>query len=275
MPEIRLSKIDQKAIDELIDWMVDGARPSANSYEIIGGMCTRLVAAGVPIGRFALFIYTLHPNRIGWRYHLDAGERRGAERGADRAVLDRAIYGEPAADGDRQADLDSSKARGPHDPARLHNHRRADRRRLHRLSGAADHLHDRRDQRGELVEQGARRFHRRGGIGAGADQPAAGAHHRGLPAAGQRGLGAVCLCRAQRRRPGAERQDPSRRRRRDRGVDPVHRHCRLHRAFQRDGRAGGRGDAQRRLRPDGAGGREPWRRDPQIPRRRVFRDLPA
>ena len=68
MPEIRLSKIDQRAIDELIDWMVDGARPSANSFQIISGMCERLVAAGVPIGRFALFLYTLHPNRIGWRY---------------------------------------------------------------------------------------------------------------------------------------------------------------------------------------------------------------
>ena len=63
-----MSKIDQKAIDELIDWMVDGARPSANAFEIISGMCKRLVAAGVPIDRFALFIYTLHPNMIGWRF---------------------------------------------------------------------------------------------------------------------------------------------------------------------------------------------------------------
>ena len=63
-----MSKIDQKAIDELIDWMVDGARPSANAREIIDGMCKRLLAAGVPINRFALFIYTLHPNMIGWRF---------------------------------------------------------------------------------------------------------------------------------------------------------------------------------------------------------------
>jgi adenylate cyclase len=63
-----LGKIDQQAIDGLIDWMVDGARPSANSYEIINSLCKGLVAAGVPIGRFALFIYTLHPNMIGWRY---------------------------------------------------------------------------------------------------------------------------------------------------------------------------------------------------------------
>ena len=196
-------------------------------------LCTGLVAAGVPVDRFALFIYTLHPNMIGWRYHLDARERRGPERRADRAVLDRAIYGEPAADGDRQADLDPPEAGRPELPARLHDHRRADRRRLHRLSGAADHLHDRRDQCGELVEQGGRRLQRRGGAGAGADQPAAGAASPRPSCSGQRRLGAVGLCRAQRRRPGAERQDPPRRRRGDRGVDPVHRHCRLHRAVQR------------------------------------------
>src|SRR5262245_7932369 len=60
--------IDHRAIDELVNWMVDGARPSANANEIIKGICRRLVAAGVPVFRFALFIYTLHPNLIGWRF---------------------------------------------------------------------------------------------------------------------------------------------------------------------------------------------------------------
>lgn len=60
--------IDHKAIDELVDWMVDGARPSADLFDIIGGVCTRLTVAGIPIDRFALFIYSLHPNLIGWRF---------------------------------------------------------------------------------------------------------------------------------------------------------------------------------------------------------------
>lgn len=63
-----MQAIDQKAIDELIDWMVDGARPAANAHDIIEGICARLVAAGIPVDRFALFIYTLHPNLIGWRF---------------------------------------------------------------------------------------------------------------------------------------------------------------------------------------------------------------
>ncbi len=33
--------IDFKAIDELIDWMIDGARPSANAREIVDAVCRR------------------------------------------------------------------------------------------------------------------------------------------------------------------------------------------------------------------------------------------
>jgi adenylate cyclase len=60
--------INLKAIDELIDWMVDGARPSANAREIVGAVCSTLVTAGIPVDRFALFIYTLDPNLIGHRF---------------------------------------------------------------------------------------------------------------------------------------------------------------------------------------------------------------
>ena len=62
--------VDLARLDALVDWMMDGARPSANAREIVDRICTELVAAGVPVGRFALFIYTLHPNiagrRISW-----------------------------------------------------------------------------------------------------------------------------------------------------------------------------------------------------------------
>lgn len=77
--------IDQKAIDELVNWMVDGARPSANANEIIDVICTRLVAAGIPVFRFALFIYTLHPNLIGWRFTWTP--REGVVRSPGRAGL--------------------------------------------------------------------------------------------------------------------------------------------------------------------------------------------
>lgn len=59
--------IDRGAIDELVDWMIDGARPGGNARLMIEGVGRRLVGAGVPIGRFALFVQTLHPNVAGRR----------------------------------------------------------------------------------------------------------------------------------------------------------------------------------------------------------------
>jgi adenylate cyclase len=59
--------IDVAAIDELVDWMIDGARPGSNVRQSFDAIGRRLVGAGVPIGRFALFVQTLHPNIAGRR----------------------------------------------------------------------------------------------------------------------------------------------------------------------------------------------------------------
>ncbi|MCX7304945.1 MAG: adenylate/guanylate cyclase domain-containing protein [Hyphomicrobiales bacterium] len=60
--------IDSTAIDELVDWMNDGARPGGNARQLIEGVGRRLVGAGLPIGRFAIFVATLHPNVAGRRF---------------------------------------------------------------------------------------------------------------------------------------------------------------------------------------------------------------
>ncbi len=62
-----------KKIDALIEWMANGARPAANAVDIIEGICTRLLDAGVPIDRFGLFIWTLHPNLTGRRFIWKTG----------------------------------------------------------------------------------------------------------------------------------------------------------------------------------------------------------
>ena len=59
--------IDGDAIDELVDWMIDGARPGSNALQSFDALGRRLVGAGVPVGRFALFVRTLHPNIAGRR----------------------------------------------------------------------------------------------------------------------------------------------------------------------------------------------------------------
>ena len=89
--ELRSSVIDAQKLDELFLWMLDGARPSADAKEIVAGICDRVVAAGVPIERFALFIYTLHPNLLGRRFRWLVGA--GVDQtDADLTAFDGAEY---------------------------------------------------------------------------------------------------------------------------------------------------------------------------------------
>lgn len=62
------------SIKVLTDWMIDGARPSADAREIITGICEGLLGLGVRIDRFMLFVYTLHPNLLGTRFRWINGE---------------------------------------------------------------------------------------------------------------------------------------------------------------------------------------------------------
>ncbi len=65
--------LDREKFEELFLWMCDGARPSADARQIVSGICERAVAAGISVDRFALFIYTLHPNLLGRRFVWSPG----------------------------------------------------------------------------------------------------------------------------------------------------------------------------------------------------------
>ncbi|WP_428647633.1 adenylate/guanylate cyclase domain-containing protein [Roseibium sp.] len=83
--------VDAGKLDELFWWMLDGARPSADAREIVAGICDGLLEAGVPLERFALFIYTLHPNLQGRRFRWLKGE--GVDQvDADLTAFDGAEY---------------------------------------------------------------------------------------------------------------------------------------------------------------------------------------
>jgi adenylate cyclase len=62
--------VDQAAIDELVTWMSEGAPPLSDGRSIVAEICNRLVAAGVPIEQFRLFLFTIHPlikgRRLQW-----------------------------------------------------------------------------------------------------------------------------------------------------------------------------------------------------------------
>src|ERR1700730_9003076 len=58
-------------IEEIIDWLVDGAPSAQTAVTLLSETCERLVAAGVPLWRVGAFVQTLHPDAFGrsfiWR----------------------------------------------------------------------------------------------------------------------------------------------------------------------------------------------------------------
>src|SRR6266700_1683031 len=58
-------------IRTLIDWLTDGARSGSLSEDVLAELCRRMVDAGIPLWRAAVFVNTLHPDVIGraffWR----------------------------------------------------------------------------------------------------------------------------------------------------------------------------------------------------------------
>ena len=58
-------------LQDIVDWLIDGARSAPEPTEKLGQLCDRLVACGIPLWRVGLFIRTLHPDVFGrsliWR----------------------------------------------------------------------------------------------------------------------------------------------------------------------------------------------------------------
>ncbi len=52
-------------LKKISDWLIDGARSAVNPPLMVAEICERLVAAGLPIWRFGLFVRTLHPDILG------------------------------------------------------------------------------------------------------------------------------------------------------------------------------------------------------------------
>ncbi len=59
------------ALQELADWLIDGARSAASPTGMMAEACERMVAAGLPLWRAGVFVRTLHPDIYGrnfiWR----------------------------------------------------------------------------------------------------------------------------------------------------------------------------------------------------------------
>jgi adenylate cyclase len=52
-------------LDGIIHWLIDGARSAQTSEAVLGELCERMLAAGVPLWRVGVFVSTLHPDVFG------------------------------------------------------------------------------------------------------------------------------------------------------------------------------------------------------------------
>jgi adenylate cyclase len=60
-------------VRHVFEWLVDGAPGSAGSENVVQRMCDDLVAAGIPLDRFAAFVRTLHPQVMGRAFVWSSG----------------------------------------------------------------------------------------------------------------------------------------------------------------------------------------------------------
>lgn len=63
--------MESSELHRITNWLIDGAWSTVEPAEMIAEFCERLVAAGLPLWRFGIFIRTLHPEIFGrnfiWR----------------------------------------------------------------------------------------------------------------------------------------------------------------------------------------------------------------
>ena len=80
--------MDAADVQDLTDWLIDGAPTAASPTHMFGEICERIVAAGLPLWRVGLFIRTLHPEVYGRNFIWKPGAE--VEMGTvDFGVLDR------------------------------------------------------------------------------------------------------------------------------------------------------------------------------------------
>jgi adenylate cyclase len=65
-----MTACDTKSI---VEWLADGARSAPRPDLVLAELCDRLVAAGIPLWRVAVFVRTLHPEIIGRRFIWQQG----------------------------------------------------------------------------------------------------------------------------------------------------------------------------------------------------------
>lgn len=66
--------MNSSELQRITNWLIDGAWSSVEPAEMIADFCERLVATGLPLWRFGIFIRTLHPEIFGRNFIWRQGE---------------------------------------------------------------------------------------------------------------------------------------------------------------------------------------------------------
>ena len=76
---INLNAMPSREIKAIADWLADGARSAVQPQDVLAQLCERLVAAGIPLWRVAVYVRTLHPQVMGRRFvwHPDSEVETG------------------------------------------------------------------------------------------------------------------------------------------------------------------------------------------------------
>jgi len=57
--------MNARDLQNISDWLIDGARSAASPAHMMAETCERLVQAGLPLWRVGVFVRTLHPEIFG------------------------------------------------------------------------------------------------------------------------------------------------------------------------------------------------------------------
>ena len=62
-------------VHEVLEWLAGGALSGPESQDVLAQLCERMVKAGVPLWRVAVFVTTLHPDVMGrsFRWQAESG----------------------------------------------------------------------------------------------------------------------------------------------------------------------------------------------------------
>jgi adenylate cyclase len=79
-----MTGMNAPGVQELIEWLIDGAPSARTPVALLTETCERLVAAGLPVWRVGAFVQTLHPDAFGRSFIW----RQGAEVVVNTANFD-------------------------------------------------------------------------------------------------------------------------------------------------------------------------------------------